>query len=181
MNLSHNAVELLSRQGRYQQIVSDCGLDPSRINRIESIEHRLTLADSLVKVGHLETGKAIVAKLLPTVAGGSARARCEAILGMIARHQGNLDEAIQRLQHAARLFKDDRNTEQAAYYSIQVLRITSERQPPQGLNSLLSDVRTLVTRAGDPHLTARLHESVARYEAQAGNFDEARRHLKTAM
>jgi DNA-binding NtrC family response regulator/tetratricopeptide (TPR) repeat protein len=181
MTLTHSAVESLSRLGRYQDIISDCGHDVARINNIASIEHRLVLADSLAKVGYLETARSIVTRILQSVAPDSVRPHCEAILGWIAREHGNVDEATQRLQSSARMFRENGNIAQGALSSIWVFRISSERQPPQTVDALLADVRTLVTRAGDPHLTALLHESVARQEAQAGNFDEARRHLRTAM
>ena len=60
------------------------------------------------------------------------------------------------------------------------LRMISESQPIRAVDSILAEIRTLTTRAGDPHLTALLHESVAKHEAQVGNLDEARRHLRIA-
>ena len=102
------------------------------------------------------------------------------ILGIAARELGFADEAIRRLNAAARRSRDCGNAPYAAWSSLSAFRILSERQTREIASSALQEVRTLVTRAGDPHLSASLHESVARHEAQVGNLDEARRHLRVA-
>jgi DNA-binding NtrC family response regulator len=102
------------------------------------------------------------------------------ILGLVARDFGLIDEAVQSLQHSLRLAREHADITQAARSTLPLFRIISERQPPEVVGSLLADLRTLTTKAGDPHLTVSLHESVARQEAQVGNLDEARRHLKIA-
>jgi DNA-binding NtrC family response regulator/tetratricopeptide (TPR) repeat protein len=43
---------------------------------------------------------------------------------------------------------------------------------------MLAEVRTAVTRAGDTHLSAYMHDSIALMEASAGRTQEARRHLR---
>jgi DNA-binding NtrC family response regulator len=48
------------------------------------------------------------------------------------------------------------------------------------LTALLADVRKSVSSAGDPHLAAYLHDSVAAMEAQKGRTSEAERHLRVA-
>src|SRR4029453_3850396 len=48
------------------------------------------------------------------------------------------------------------------------------------LTALLAEVRKSVANAGDPHLAAFLHDSVAAMEAQKGRTSEAERHLRVA-
>jgi DNA-binding NtrC family response regulator/tetratricopeptide (TPR) repeat protein len=102
------------------------------------------------------------------------------ILGLVARELGYFDEAIRRLRTAARLGKESGNSSCAAWASLAAFRLLAEREPKEVVSTIIQEARTLVTRLGDPHLAASLHESVARYEAQAGNLDEARRHLRVA-
>ena len=102
------------------------------------------------------------------------------ILALVARELGYFDEAIRRLGAAAKLGKESGATTNAAWSSLAAFRLLAERQPRGVVSTILQDTRVLVTRLGDAHLAASLHESVARYEAQAGNLDEARRHLRVA-
>jgi DNA-binding NtrC family response regulator/tetratricopeptide (TPR) repeat protein len=102
------------------------------------------------------------------------------ILGIVARDVGRADEAIQRLQRSLHSAKENNDTSQAARSALALFRIVSERQPPEVVGSLLADVRHLTMRAADPQLTALLHESVARQEAQLGNLEQGRRHLRIA-
>ena len=102
------------------------------------------------------------------------------ILGLVARERGYFGEAIRRLRTAARLGTDSGNTSCAAWSSLAAFRLLAEREPKEVVSTTLQEARNLVTQLGDPHVAASLHESVARYEAQAGNLDEARRHLRVA-
>jgi DNA-binding NtrC family response regulator/tetratricopeptide (TPR) repeat protein len=102
------------------------------------------------------------------------------VLGLVSRDSGQMDDAIRRLQQSERLAKEHGQLAQAGLSALIVFRILAERQSQDVANPMLSDVRRLVIRAGDPHLTALLHETVARQETQSGNLDEARRHLRIA-
>jgi DNA-binding NtrC family response regulator len=102
------------------------------------------------------------------------------VLGLVARDIGRTDEAIQSLQRSLHSAKEGGDTTQAARSALAIFRIISERQPLEIVSPLLVEVRRLTIRAADPHLTALLHESVARQEAQVSNLEQARRHLKIA-
>ena len=102
------------------------------------------------------------------------------IRGLVARESGLFDDGLQRLQTAAHIAKESGDVRGAAFSLLAALRMISESQPIRAVDSIFAEVRRLTTRAGDPHLTALLHESVAKHEAQVGNLDEARRHLRIA-
>jgi DNA-binding NtrC family response regulator len=179
MSLSQTAVESFLRQGRFQDIVADWQPGGSGLGTIPA-EHRLAVAEALLRTGRIQAARTITTGVSEKGAPEHIRARCEMILGVAARELGFADEAIRRLHAAAKRAKDCGNVAYAAWSSLSAFRICSERQPKEIVSSALQDVRTLVTRAGDAHLSALLHESVARYEAQVGNLDEARRHLRVA-
>jgi DNA-binding NtrC family response regulator/tetratricopeptide (TPR) repeat protein len=178
MPLSHAAVESLFKAGNFQPILSDLKNHPY-IEQLTA-DHRLLLADTLLRTGAPDLARTIAEPLARGSISDAARDRREMILGLIARESGSLDEAVQRLQHSARLAKERGDLVQAGLSSMMAFRIISERQPRDIVSPLLADIRSLTTRAGDPHLTILLHETVARQETQAGNLDEARRHLRIA-
>jgi DNA-binding NtrC family response regulator/tetratricopeptide (TPR) repeat protein len=178
MHLSHAAADSLFRAGKFQHIVSDLK-NHSRIEQLTA-DHRLLLADTLLRTGAPDLARTIAEPLVRGSISEAARDRREMILGLVAREFGNLTEATQRLQHSARLARERGDLVQAGLSSMMAFRIISERQPPNIVGPLLADIRSLTTRAGDPHLTILLHETVARQETQAGNLDEARRHLRIA-
>jgi DNA-binding NtrC family response regulator len=180
MRLTQSAVEALLRRGHFQEIASDKELTPARVNALPSMDHRLAIAEALLRAGQIETAKRIVNAISTRNAPPDVRCRCEMLLGLAAREIGAFDEASRHLHASVRVAKDAGFTSGAAWSLLTTLRLVAERQPREVVSSLLQEVRNLVTRAGEPHLTALLHESVARYEAQLGNLDEARRHLKVA-
>ena len=134
----------------------------------------------MARTGRLERAERIVSDILQRPLQGSLRARCEMIRGLVARESGLFDAGLKRLQTAARIAKESGDVRCAAFSLLAALRMISESQPIRAVDSIFAEVRTLTTRAGDPHLTALLHESVAKHEAQVGNLDEARRHLRIA-
>jgi hypothetical protein len=143
-------------------------------------EHLLTIAEAMVRAGKVDRAKRVVIDLMKRPLTDSSRARCEMILGLAARESGVFGEGLQRLQTSARIARESGDLHCAAMSSLMALRMISENQPIHAVASILADVRTLTTRAADPHLTALLHDSVAKHEAQVGNLDEARRHLRIA-
>jgi len=180
MSLSHSTLESLVRLGQFERIVSDSADGSGESHRSLSPDDQLVIAEAMARTGRLESAKGIARSILDRHEYINWHSKCEMILGLVARDLGRIDEAIQSLQHSVRLARERRDPAQAAHSALSAFRIVSERQPPEVVGSLLAEVRQLTTRAGDPHLTALLHESVARQEAQIGNLDEARRHLKIA-
>ena len=180
MPLTYSEVESLFRLGRFNEIAADCGTALGEIQRLPSYDHQLTIAESLGRTGRLETASYIARQVLSRPDHVRGHARCEMILGTIARDLGRIDEAMQSLQRSLHAAKETSDISQAARSALAIFRIVSERQPPEVVTPLLAEVRRLTTRAADPHLTALLHESVARQEAQVGNLEQARRHLRIA-
>ncbi len=178
MSLSPTAVESLFRLGRFREIVSD--VDQKRSDFALSVDQLLIVAEAMARTGRLERAERIVFDVLQRPIQGSLRARCEMIRGLVARESGRFDDGLQRLQTAARIAKESGDVRCAAFSLLVALRMISESQPIRAVDSIFAEVRALTTRAGDPHLTALLHESVAKHEAQVGNLDEARRHLRIA-
>ena len=177
MSSGPSLVDSLFRLGRFRELTSvfDKRPDLSFTN-----EQLLIIAEALVRTGQIGRAKRIAVDINQRVPPGPIHARSELILGLVARESGLVDEGLVRLQTAARLAKGAGDICCEATSLLMALRIICENQPIQGVVSILADVRTLTTRAGDPHLTALLHESVAKHEAQVGNLDEARRHLRIA-
>ena len=178
MSLSPTAIESLFRLGRFREIVS--GIEQNRSDLALSVDQLLTIAESMARTGRLERAQRIVSDLLQRPLPDSVRARCEMVRGLVARESGLHDEGLKRFQTSARIAKECGDMRCAAFSLLMALRMISESQPIRAVDSILAEIRTLTTRAGDPHLTALLHESVAKHEAQVGNLDEARRHLRIA-
>ena len=178
MSLSPAAIESLFRLGQFNEIVSAFEQTRSRVAFPD--DQLLTIAEALTRTGRLERAERIVSDILQSLPQGSLRARCEMIRGLVARESGLYDEGLQRLQTAARIAKKCGDSRCEASSLLIALRIISESQPLRVVDSIFAEVRKLTTRAGDPHIAALLHESVAKHEAQVGNLDEARRHLRIA-
>ena len=180
MPLSYSEVESLFRLGRFEEIASDDSTSIREIQKLPSCDHQLLVAESLLRTGKLESARHIARQLLSRADYVRGHARCEMVLGTVARDLGRIDEAIQTLQHSLHLAREIGDIAQAARSALAIFRIVSERQPPDVISPFLAEVRRLTTRAADPHITAWLHESVARQEAQVGNLQQARRHLRIA-
>ena len=177
MPLSYSEVESLFRLGRFQEICTDSAGALRDVQRLPSYEHQLLIAESLARTGRLESASHVARQVIIRSDG---HPRAEMILGIIARDLGRMDEALQSLQRSLHSAKEGGDIAQAARSALAIFRIISERQPPEIVGPLLSEVRRLTMRSAEPHLTALLHESVARQEAQVGNLAQARRHLKIA-
>jgi DNA-binding NtrC family response regulator len=180
MPLSYSAVESLFRLGRFEEITADSVPSFREIQKLPSCDHQVLIAESLMRTGRLESASHVARHALGRPDFVRVHARCKMIHGSIARELGRIDEAIQSLQHSLHFAKENGDIAQAARSALTIFRIISERQPPSLVGPLLAEVRRLTTRAADPHLTALLHESVARQEAQVGNLEQARRHLRIA-
>ena len=178
MPLSYSEVESLFRLGRFQEICTrQRRSPPGRTKSLPSYEHQLLIAESLARTGRLESASHVARQVISRSDG---HPRAEMILGIIARDLGRMEEALQSLQRSLHSAKEGGDIAQAARSALAIFRIISERQPLEIVGPLLSEVRRLTMRSAEPHLTALLHESVARQEAQVGNLAQARRHLRIA-
>jgi DNA-binding NtrC family response regulator len=180
MPLSYSEVESLFRHGRFEEIASDNTSGLREVQRLPSLDHQLLIAEAMARTGRLESASHIARQIVSRPECGAAHAKSEMILGTVARDLGHIEEAVERLQRSLHSAKEKGEVAQAARSALALFRIVSERQPPEVVSLLLADVRRLTIRAADPQLTALLHESVARQEAQVGNLEQAKRHLKIA-
>jgi len=85
MKLSQSAVESLLRQGHFHKIVSDWSSNPTGVAALSSIDHRLAIAEALLRTGRVAPAKDIAAAVLERTPQKDIRARCEMILGLAAR------------------------------------------------------------------------------------------------
>jgi len=180
MPLSSSEVESLFRLGRFQEISNDGAATLREIQRFSSYEHQLLIAESLARTGRLESASHVARLVIDRQEWVRGHPRAEMVLGIVARDLGRTEEALQRLQRSLHSAKETGDVAQAARSALAIFRIISERQPLEIVGPLLAEVRRLTIRSAEPHLTALLHESVARQEAQVGNLAQARRHLRIA-
>jgi DNA-binding NtrC family response regulator/tetratricopeptide (TPR) repeat protein len=180
MPLSYSEVESLFRLGRFQEICTDIAGAFRDVQKLPSYEHQLLIAESLARTGRLESASQVARQVIGRSDCMRGHPRAEMILGIIARDLGRTEEALQSLQRSLHSAKEGGDIAQAARSALAIFRIISERQPLEIVGPLLSEVRRLTMRSAEPHLTALLHESVARQEAQVGNLAQARRHLRIA-
>jgi DNA-binding NtrC family response regulator/tetratricopeptide (TPR) repeat protein len=178
MAVTLSALEQLFRLGRLQEIL--IGMSGASELRSVSAEQRALYADVLQRTGRPEQAMNLAQDVLNNPVALPTRARCEMVAGLVIRDNGDLDEAVRLLRQSQRSANDGGHYSQAGWSALFAFRINSERCAPNVVSSMLSDVRRLVTRAGDPHLSAFLHETVARQETQSGRLAEARRHLNVA-
>ena len=177
MSSGVSLVESLYRLGKLKEIVA---ILDKRADTSFTGEQLLIIAEAMVRTGQVSRAKRMAVELGQRLPPGPLHARCELILGLIARESGLIEEGLMRLKTSARLAKESGDLRCEATSLLMAFRLISENPPIRGVESILTDVRALTTRAGDPHLTALLHESVAKHEAQVGGLDEARRHLRIA-
>jgi DNA-binding NtrC family response regulator len=177
MSSGTSLVESLFRLGRFREILATIEKRP---DQAFTSEQMLIIAEVMTRTRQLDRAKRLAVDLMQRPLQAALRARCEMIFGLVARESGLFHEGLHKLQTSARIAKEAGDIRGAATSLLMALRMISENQPVRGVESTLADLRALTTRAGDPHLTALLHESVAKHEAQVGNLDEARRHLRIA-
>ncbi len=179
MAFTYSALESRFRLGLFQEILDDLESYADGFDSVP-LECRVVFADTLQRTGRIDPARKAALSIASASLTTAGRARCEMVLGLVSRDTGHMDEAVRRLQSSERLAREHGLIAQAGLSSVLLFRIYSERQSQDVARPMLAGVRRLVIQAGDPHLTALLHETVARQETQAGNFDEARRHLRIA-
>ena len=145
-----------------------------------STHDRLLVARAMLHTGNIETAKRIAEGANEPHANAVLRSRCELVLGIVAKRDGDLTTARRRLQFSVRLAREAGDVKQQAWSQLTLFRLLAEGEPEELLSAMLAETRALVTAAADPHVAAYLHDSVSLLEAQTGRLDEARRHLETA-
>ena len=138
-------------------------------------------AQVLEQVGHAERALAVAKTLLQskhlTI---SHRSECEAIVGRILFEEGDARGGLSHLQRAALSAQETTDLHAMFGATLFMFVIVSDRSGPAAGASVLSDLRQIATRLGDPEVTARLHLFVAQAEAKRGLLENAKRHTDLA-
>ena len=181
MALSYAAAEALFVEGRFQELLRQGEWTGVEAARSHSPEMRALLGNVLICAGSLEAAKQLMLpNLSPSVPPG-VRSRSEQVLGLVARREGDLEASVRHFQHGVRLGQEAADVKQTAWNQLHLFRTLTEGHSTEELGGLFSETRKLVTRTGDPHLIAFLHEAVALREAQGGRLNEAERHIKIGL
>ena len=178
MALTTSGLEGLFRQGRYAEILSD--FDWRSVESV-SQDHRVLLAHAAFHAGKVATAFDIATRENATTSSSGIRAECEAVIGLVHKRQADWRTAIKHFHASVHWAKDGRAPTQIGWSSLRLFRTLAEVGPTDALAALLTEVRKAVARAGDPHLTCYMHDSIALMEASAGRVEEARRHLRIAF
>src|SRR5688572_19250790 len=178
MALTAGSLEGLFRQGHYAQIVCD-----SDWRSLESVsqDHRVLLAHAAFHAGKIATAFEIATRENAATSSAGVRAECEAVIGLVHKRQADWRAAIKHFHVSLHWAKDGRVPAQIGWSSLRLFRTLAEVGPTDALAAQLTEVRKAVARAGDPHLTGYMHDSIALMEASAGRLEEARRHLRIAF
>jgi tetratricopeptide (TPR) repeat protein len=164
--------------GQFASIGRGLGSTSSHIRQIDA-RARSLLAHSLVYTGRL----ALASQLAESIDVSSplpAQAESRIALALLRKREGRIDDACAEFRQAARLAKESRDTRVFAWAQAHLFRVLADGLLEPHLTALLAEVRKSVSSAGDPHVAAFLHDSVAAMEAQRGRTSEAERHLRVA-
>ncbi|MGH9350424.1 MAG: sigma 54-interacting transcriptional regulator, partial [Vicinamibacterales bacterium] len=178
MNVDFELIVRLYRSGRFAELLASCPLQNTATARHPEL--RVMLAEACFFCGELDSARAIVeSEVVRSVP--STRSRLEVVLGLLAKGMGDFDSALHHFHLAARSASEAGDPYQIARCELQHFRLLIDGCTESQLISCLSITRRHVMQAGDPHLTALLHDSVALMEVQAGRRDESWRHLEIAQ
>ena len=144
-------------------------------------EHRVLLAHAAFYVGRTTTAFEIASRENVPKSSAAIRAECEAVLGLLKKRRADWSGTVGHFQSAFHWAKESRVPLLVGWSSLRLFRALAEVGPIDSLAAMLIEVRKAVTRAGDPHLSAYLHDSLALMEASAGRLEEARRHVQIAF
>jgi DNA-binding NtrC family response regulator len=177
MALTLQATKALFSRGEYGAIIAQSDLNRPSLQSLSS-KHRLLIAQAAFQAGNIPVAADIVRREYALSPPPELRARCEALLGLIERRHGNWDAAQKHFHVSLQYAKEARHARQIGWSYIWLFRTLAELGPADRAAGMLAEVRAAVTRAGDTHLSAYMHDSIALMEASAGRLQEARRHLR---
>ena len=173
MPLTFEQTQQLFRAGRYMDIVTQSTGDVSTLRA----EHRVLLAHAFLQAGRVDKARQIVESERERT-NGNVRSQYELIAGMLCRHDAQLSKALQHLNSAFQIAREERDDLNTAWAALHRFRLLAQLHSSDELSPMLADVRRYVARAGDPHVAAHMHDAVALMEASNGRTEEARRHLE---
>jgi DNA-binding NtrC family response regulator/tetratricopeptide (TPR) repeat protein len=176
MPLKFDNARAMFRAGRYVDILTELG-SPDRDLSSFTPELRILLAHTFLQTGQIRRALEIVNRESGQRISPVLRSQCELISGVACRHNAEIGKALQHYQVAVQYAREGDDPAQTAWAAIQMFRLLAELHRSDELAPMLSDVRRFVTKAGDAHATAYMHDAVALMEASNGRTEEARRHL----
>src|SRR5688572_2252710 len=165
--------------GQFAVIVQGLRITPSQLHIIQP-SIRGILAQALVHTGRLALAFQVANSVDSRESSLAAQIESRIALGLLRRREGRIDEACAEFKLAARLAKEGREDRLLTWAQAHLFRVSADGLLEPHLTALLAEVRKSVSNAGDPHLAAYLHDSVAATEAQRGRAAEAERHLRVA-
>src|SRR5687767_12876422 len=160
VTLTFDAAKSLFRLGRYAELMEQCGLEPTSLRSL-SQEHRVLLAQAAFHAGNIDGAVRIARRENVAETSPEIRSKCEVILGLVQRREANWDSALRHFQLSVQFAKEAESVMQLGWSSVWLFRGLAEIQPTDALAAMLNDTRKYVTRAGDPHLAAYMHDSIA--------------------
>src|SRR5687767_10247270 len=98
MGLAYETALDLFRAGNLMEVLRRCGRTAEDAASLPRPEHRLLLARCLLYTGAVDVARSIAnanRNISPQI-----QSRCEVILGLASKRQGDFKSAIQHLQHA---------------------------------------------------------------------------------
>ena len=122
MPSSYSEVESLFRLGRFQEICSDSAASLREVQKIQSYEHQLLIAESMARTGRLDAAGHVARQIIGRPEWVRGHPRAEMVLGLVARDIGRIDEAIQCLQRSLHCAKESGDTTQAARSALAIFR-----------------------------------------------------------
>jgi transcriptional regulator with PAS, ATPase and Fis domain len=161
--------------------------DALKVLAAAEVPSRERLAVDVLRMELLETtGEYEPARVLATNSlksrhvNDADKSLCEYVLGRIDVELGKVQSGIAHFQRSALCAQQAKDIEAEFHARVQLFNVLFERLGPGGSTSLLSEIRALATKLGDPRCTAKLHLFVAAMEARRGLFSNARRHTSIA-
>jgi DNA-binding NtrC family response regulator/tetratricopeptide (TPR) repeat protein len=179
MALSFHDADRLFRNGDFSELLRLVGLTPGLESEWDP-RTRVVIAHAFAITGNLATAQSLATLDTAPSSAPVVRARAESVLGIVNQMRGDVDSARRHFHSAIRHAQDSKDPERIAWTHLHLYRLLVEGHPMDALTAMLSQVRKLVTRAGDAQVTAYLHSSVAVLEGQTGRLNEAVRHCDIA-
>jgi len=165
--------------GHFSTISQSVGTDSGHLKRLAP-ELRLLVAKALVYTGKLKPASDLLDSLNRAGASPSIVAASHIVRGLIYKRDGRIEDAAGEFRQGLRCAKDAGDRIQCAWAHAHLFRLLADGHAETELTSLLSTARRAASEAGDPHISAYLHDSVAAMEARRGRPVEAERHLRVA-
>jgi transcriptional regulator with PAS, ATPase and Fis domain/tetratricopeptide (TPR) repeat protein len=172
-------VRELKQVGLYAEALKNLEVEqvPARFH----LTSEVLKAELLETTGDYESARALAANLLKSrLVTNADRAVCEYVLGRVDITLGDIANGVGHFQRSVLRAQEANDIEAEFHARIQLFNILFERTGPDGASLLLSEIRALATKLGDPRCMAKLHLFVAVMEARRGMLCNADRHITVA-